>query len=315
MHALSDGKIARAIRTGVLHDGRLSVLMNGFGKIGDRDVAAILGYMRSRPPVFEPTPHEAVQPRTKLTLTGAMILTYVAKIGVDRPLTVPVPEKAPDVAYGRYMTEVLDCGGCHTDGFESDKSTGPKAFAGGFELTEPATGLKIYTKNITPDDETGIGRWSVDDFERAIAGGVAPNGHVIRKPMPQFARLDHTDATAIYTYLRTVPKVHRPNTPGGSPLEKAGAGDSPEVLFTKLGCVSCHGDGAPHRDKIAGAIGKSDDEVAAWILDPQAKKPGAAMPSFKSMIDRDQATSLARYARSLASTRLASAPKNTTTPL
>jgi mono/diheme cytochrome c family protein len=303
VRALSDGKIARTIRNGILHDGVLSPVMSSFSKIGDRDIAAILGYVRSRPPVFEPAGE--YQPRSRLTITGAVILTYVAKVSdaaTAVPKTVAVPPKGPTVEYGRYMTEVLDCVACHTPGFGSDKMHDPMAFAGGFELTDPS-GAKIWTKNITADDETGIGRWTVDDFEHAVAGGIAPGGHRVRKPMPLFARIDHTDAEAIYMFLRTMPKVRRPNTPGGAPAEKAAPSDPPAVLFTKLGCVACHGEGAPHRDKIAASIDKTDEEVASWILDPQVKKPGSAMPSFKAMIDRDQATGLARYAKSLASAR------------
>lgn len=315
VHALSDGKIARTIRTGVLHDGTLSPLMGTFSKIGDRDVAAILGYMRSRPRVLEPGGE--LPPRSRLTLVGTLLLTYVGKVdaAVDAPpAVVPVPPKGPTALYGRYMTEVLDCASCHTAGFGSDKMNEPSAFAGGFELVDP-TGAKIWTKNITPDDETGIGRWSVSDFEHAIAGGVTPDGHPVRRPMPLFARLDHTDTEAVYTFLRTVPKVRRPNTPGSAPTAGPIPSDPPEALFTKLGCVSCHGDGAPHRDKITVALDKSDDEVAAWILDPQAKKPGSAMPSFKTMIDRDQATALARYAKSLASSRAATSRKSADAPL
>ena len=99
------------------------------------------------------------------------------------------------------------------------------------------------------------------------------------------------------TYLRTVPKVTRSNTPGGAPLQKPSANDPPELLFTNLGCITCHGPNGPHRDKLAGALPKSDDVVADWILDPQATKPGSAMPSFKTVLNHDQALGLARYVK------------------
>ena len=59
------------------------------------------------------------------------------------------------VEYGRYMAQVLDCVGCHTEGFSGDKMAHPRAFAGGFEFTDP-TGTPIWSKNITMDPETGI---------------------------------------------------------------------------------------------------------------------------------------------------------------
>jgi len=94
--------------------------------------------------------------------------------------------------------------------------------------------------------------------------------------------------------------VKKANIPGGHPLEKARANDPPEALFVNLGCVACHGDNGPHRDKLGAAAGTTDAQVADWILNPRATKPDTTMPSFKAMIDHDQAESLARYAKELA---------------
>ena len=294
----SDGEIARVLRFGVLPDGRFSPAMSGFNVLGDSDVSAILGYMRSGADAFAPTGVE--QPRSTLTLVGSVILTYVAGVSFDRPATgVRVPDKAVTKEYGRYMVQAMDCVGCHTDGFDSDKLNDPAAFAGGFEFTDPL-GAKIWTKNITPDEETGIGKWSRDDFERALTRGVTPQGYLVRKPMPLFSRLDHTDVAAIHEYLSSVPKLHHPNRPGGQPLQKARAEDPPEVLFVNVGCASCHGKTGPYRQKIQGALGKSDQDVASWILDPQASKPGSIMPSFQNTLSRSQAEELARYVKVIA---------------
>jgi mono/diheme cytochrome c family protein len=298
VHRQSDGQLARVLRFGVLSDGRLSPVMNAFGQLGDADVAAILGYMRSGAPVF--TPGGAAQPRSRLSLVGSAILTYIAGVNVNRPsVGVPVPPKAPNVEYGRYMVQAMDCVGCHTDGFSSTKLTDQGAFAGGFELTDP-TGAPIWTKNITFDEQTGIGRWAYEDFDRALRRGVTPDGHLVRKPMPLFARLDRTDVEAIFAYLQTVPRVQRANVPGGHPLARARANDPPETLFVNVGCAACHGDNGPFRDKLRAALSKSDAEVADWILDPQAIKPGSTMPSFQMTLDRGQAESLAKYVKEVA---------------
>ena len=301
MHKRSDGEIARVLRFGVLPDGRLSPIMNGFGKLGDADVAAILGYLRSAPP--ELVPSGELQPRSQVSLVGGLILTLSAGLDVDAPVSgVPVPEKAPSVEYGRYMVQVMDCVGCHTEGFSSTKLDHPQAFAGGFAFTD-STGAEIWSKNITMDEDTGIGRWSVDDFERAVTRGITRDGYLVRRPMPLFSRFDRTDVEAIYRFLQTMPRVERPNTAGGHPLQKARPGDSPETLFVSLGCSACHGETAPFRDRISGALAKSDAEIAAWILDPQAIKPGAAMPSFQHAINRKQAERLARYVKDVARSR------------
>jgi mono/diheme cytochrome c family protein len=294
----SDGELARTLRTGVLPDGSFSPVMSAFTTLGDADVAAILGYLRSKPP--ELSAAGPLQPRSKLSLTGELILTLVAGVKVEEKLRkIPVPAKAPTLEYGRYMANVLDCVGCHTEGFSTAKMEHPRAFAGGFEFTDP-TGAAIWSKNITLDETTGIGRWSVDDFERAVTRGITPHGYLVRKPMPLFARLDRTDVEAIHRFLQSRPKVHRPNVPGGHALQKARSSDTPEQLFVNVGCAACHGRSAPFRDKIRGAAGKSDSEIAAWILDPQAVKPGSSMPSFQHALDRAQAERLAQYVKTLA---------------
>lgn len=294
----TDGQLARVLRLGVLPDGRLSPAMNAFRNLGDADVAALLGYMRSGAPEFEPAGD--VQPETELSLIGSVLLTYIAGINVNAPLQgVPVPAKAPNAEYGRYMATVLDCVTCHTAGFRSDKHNHPEALAGGFALTDP-TGTQIYTKNITLDPATGIGRWTLEDFERALTQGVTPEGMLVRKPMPLFSRLDRTDVTAIHEFLKTMPQVVRPNKPSGHPLHKAQIDDPPEVLFVNVGCAVCHADGSPFRDKLNTAVHKSDADVAAWILNPRAVRPGSTMPSFQHALDQAQAEQLAKYVKQLA---------------
>jgi mono/diheme cytochrome c family protein len=294
----TDGQLARVLRLGVLPDGRLSPAMNAFGRLGDADVAALLGYMRSGAPELQPA--GGLQPETELSLAGSVILTYIAGINVDAPLQgVPVPAKAPNVEYGRYMATVLDCVTCHTAGFSSDKHNHAEALAGGFALTDP-TGTQIYTKNITLDPATGIGSWSLDDFERALTQGATPEGMLVRKPMPLFSRLDRTDVTAIYEFLKTMPQVVRANQPGGHPLQKAQVDDPPEVLFVSVGCAVCHANGNPFRDKLNAAVHKSDADVAAWILNPQAVRPGSPMPSFEGALEPAQAEQLAKYVKQLA---------------
>jgi mono/diheme cytochrome c family protein len=301
VHRRNDGQLARVLRNGVLPDGRLSLVMNGFGKLGDADVAALLGYMRSGASVF--APGGQAQPRSQLSLIGTLIAAYVAKVSADAPASgVHVPAKSATVAYGRYMAQAMDCVGCHTDGFSTYKLHEPGAFAGGFELSDPA-GLPIFTRNITFDEGTGIGRWSLDDFQRAVTGGVRPDGYLVRKPMPTFARLDRSDIAAIYAFLREMPKVQRANKSGGSAPRRAHVDDAPEQLFSSLGCAGCHGEARPYRDQIRAALGKSDDDVASWILEPQALKPGTAMPSFAGAIDRAQARKLAAYVKELARKR------------
>jgi mono/diheme cytochrome c family protein len=264
-------------------------------------VAAVLGYLRSAPPALAPGGN--AQPLSEPTFAAELLLT-VSGVTVDEAgglAAIVVPPRAPTVEYGRYMAGAMDCVGCHTDSMDKNaqKMRDPRAFAGGVEMTDP-TGTAIYSKNITFDEETGIGRFSLEDFERAVTRGVAPDGILVRKPMPLFSRFERVEVEALYRFLQTVPHVKQQNRAGGHRLEKARPTDPPEQLFVSVGCAACHGPGAPYRDKLGGAVSKTDEEVTAWILDPQLSKPGSVMPSFKHTLDRAQAEGLARYVKGLA---------------
>ena len=108
---------------------------------------------------------------------------------------------------GRYlMQSIVACGNCHTP-------QGPNGPLPGMEL---AGGLKIedkpftaYGSNITPDRDTGIGKWSDAQIVTAIREGRRPNGSIIGPPMPVglYRDLSDNDVKAIVAYLRAQPPV------------------------------------------------------------------------------------------------------------
>ena len=93
-----------------------------------------------------------------------------------------------------------DCIACHT-------APGGKPFAGGFALQTPFG--PILTPNLTPDDATGIGRWSKDNFARAMHEGRRPDGTYLYPafPYPYYTKVTRQDVEAIYDYLRTLAPV------------------------------------------------------------------------------------------------------------
>jgi mono/diheme cytochrome c family protein len=107
---------------------------------------------------------------------------------------------------GEYLARAGDCVACHTlpDG---------KAFAGGRAMPTPFGAL--YSPNITPDDETGIGTWTADDFYRMMHTGVSKNGALLYPAMPfaSYTKVTRADSDAIYAYLMSVPPVKQPNRP------------------------------------------------------------------------------------------------------
>lgn len=108
------------------------------------------------------------------------------------------------VRHGEYMTRAGDCISCHTapDG---------KPYAGGLAMRTPFG--TIYTPNITPDDETGIGTWTEDDFYRSLHDGVGKHGEYLYPVMPFtfYANITREDVDAVYHYLRSVEPVSKRN--------------------------------------------------------------------------------------------------------
>jgi mono/diheme cytochrome c family protein len=113
------------------------------------------------------------------------------------------------VERGRYLVEVLGaCGNCHTPkGPEGDLPG--KHLAGGFRL-DAVFGTWI-TPNITPDPETGIGRWTDEEVIRSIREGRGRDGKTLGPPMPfdLYRRLADSDVRAMVAYLRTVAPVRQ----------------------------------------------------------------------------------------------------------
>jgi mono/diheme cytochrome c family protein len=200
--AATDEELARAIRYAVSRDGRLMV-MPSYG-MGDADVAAVLGFMRSGHPLFAPDARPA--PRSEFSLMGGLGFRVVTgNEPVERPASgIPVPPRAATREYGRYMAhDVYDCASCHTDGFSPRKTEGDDVFAGGMAFVDPE-GRKVYSSNIT-FHETGLAHWTLEDFTRAVRDGIAPDGSVLRSPMPRFRGMDAVEARALHDYLRSVP--------------------------------------------------------------------------------------------------------------
>ncbi len=114
-------------------------------------------------------------------------------------------------ARGAYLARAGDCVACHS-------APGGKAVAGGLKMGTPLGA--IFATNITPDIQTGIGTYTVQDFDRAVRRGVAKEGRRLypAMPYPSYAILTDEDVRALYDYfMRAVPPVHQPNQPSEIP--------------------------------------------------------------------------------------------------
>jgi len=131
---------------------------------------------------------------------------------------------------GKHLVDAGDCAACHTD----EKG---QAFAGGRAIETPFG--TIFSPNITPDRETGIGAWSDDDFYRAMHNGVAADGSRLYPafPYPYFTKLTHDDVMAIRAYLKTLPALKHatPRTQLDWPLNYRVTMCGWDLLFFKPG--------------------------------------------------------------------------------
>ena len=138
---------------------------------------------------------------------------------------------AETIARGKALTETADCASCHT----ADPA---KPFAGGKKIDTPFGG--IYSPNLTPDRDTGLGAWSDEEFYRALRYGVRRDGSLYYPafPYPNFTKMIRDDLLAIRAYLATLTPVH--NSPPPPELRwpfKALRGRTQRLLRLNPGCL------------------------------------------------------------------------------
>jgi mono/diheme cytochrome c family protein len=298
----TDGEIAYLLRTGVRRDGRYTPpWMAKVPNMADEDLRDVIAFLRSDDPLVRPV-------RAKRPLSKPSLFTKVLSRVVFKPLPYPAvpivaPESADKVAYGRYLVQGRAiCFPCHSADFAKVDELVPErsgGYLGGGNAMPDMIGRIVKSANITPDRETGIGKWSEGEFVRLLRFGVRPDLSVIVYPMVPYPELTDDDARAIYAYLRTVPPIKnavlRPAviTPVG--------GDAGRAAFYRYGCNGCHGDsGVGLYDLRKGATDfATDDELIAYIRHPEIRKPGVKMPTWDGVIAESDYTPLAAYARRL----------------
>ena len=204
----TDGEVLRAMVSGVSKDGSpLFPLMpyDAYRQMSREDAESVIAFIRTFPAVARDVP------RSELNFPfNLMVRTMPSP-------APPLPEKAPDpsdrLAYGKYLTTLASCVTCHTK-MERGQSVPGMAFAGGLEFRTRAGDVQ-YSANITPDLETGIGHWTMEQFvarfksvAEADEPALALNGRKnTEMPWRDFGGMKTEDLEAIYTYLRTVPAV------------------------------------------------------------------------------------------------------------
>jgi mono/diheme cytochrome c family protein len=195
----SDHQLARAIREGVGHDGRiLHITMPywNFRYLTDEDLASIIVFLRSLPAVHHVLP--------KRNLVVQPVIDW-------RPEVQPPPlsSEAPLAAlHGEYLVHIGTCTGCHTTADAENRPVPGMLFGGGRVFVRPWG--TAASANLT-HDPSGIGYYDEAQFVRTIrTGRVGARSLNRTMPYPLYRNLSDVDLKAIFAYLRTLPPVqHR----------------------------------------------------------------------------------------------------------
>ena len=140
-----------------------------------------------------------------LALAAMLSLQYWSDPGADQA-SVAVTNPAEQIQRGAYLARAGDCMACHT-------ARGGAEYAGGRLIATPFG--DFFSPNITSDPDTGLGRWSADEFWRALHNGKSKDGSFLYPafPYPNYTKITRADADAMYAYFQTVPAVPQQNRP------------------------------------------------------------------------------------------------------
>jgi mono/diheme cytochrome c family protein len=134
--------------------------------------------------------------------------TFVLSALLAAAASPVLAQKQTPLERGKYLMEgIVACGNCHLQRGAQGEPLFDKGLSGGMLFDEPP--FKAYASNITPDRDTGIGKWTDAQLAKAIREGVRPDKTLIGPPMPiEFYRhLSDADLAAIIAYLRAQPAV------------------------------------------------------------------------------------------------------------
>jgi alcohol dehydrogenase (quinone), cytochrome c subunit len=155
--------------------------------------------------------HRAVTVGARAILALLVVVAWPAAAARAAEPGIPAGAAGASTAaaeQGRYLAAAGNCLSCHT-------RPGGAPFSGGVPFVTPLG--TIYSTNITPDAQTGIGAWTAADLRRALHEGRSRDGSYLFPafPYPAFTKLSDADVAALYEYLRTVPAVnYRPPANG-----------------------------------------------------------------------------------------------------
>jgi hypothetical protein len=201
----TDAELFYLIKTGINRKGILIPYMTR-PNIADADLKSIIAYLHSND---DPV-------RAKDTIVGITHYTFIGNIGMNSAKPMPyqtgiaAPDTRNEIDYGKYLVDQIGCYHCHSKSLLKLNALQPEKTPGymaGGEAERMPNGKTIYASNLTPDNETGMGKYTEAEFKTAVRAGTARDGRKLKPPMLQFQHLSDGQIAALYAYLKNLPPV------------------------------------------------------------------------------------------------------------
>jgi cytochrome c553 len=179
------------------------------GQLSSNDVSALAHWLSSQAVPAKSKPLAVMPPDSPALRCGKASWPVPTRASGSATLPAGATTAAVSpavITQGAYLARVGNCMSCHT-------AQGGAPYAGGRGIDTPFG--TVYAGNLTPDVNTGLGRWSADDFWRAMHEGRSRDGHLLYPAFPytNFTQMSRTDADALFGFLKTLAPVSQANTP------------------------------------------------------------------------------------------------------
>jgi mono/diheme cytochrome c family protein len=190
----TDEDFVLAIRHGVDSKGKPTFMpaVVSTAYLSDEDLATVIAYVKSVPPVDHITYGKQFMPLAKIMLAAGMIGKLPVE-EVSHAVHVTAPAPAVTAEYGSYLVDTHDCRVCHGQNMNGNK------------LPDPTQ--NIITPNLTQGGE--LNAWTEADFINTLRTGATPSGHQLSDNMPwkDFGNMTDDELQAIWLYLQSLPKL------------------------------------------------------------------------------------------------------------
>ncbi|MCC6412193.1 MAG: c-type cytochrome [Saprospiraceae bacterium] len=207
--AWTDGELYYLLRTGLRKNDGWAVFMPKFPNMSDDDVYSVIAWLRSNDPALEPDSREFPPNKPNFVVKALANFAIFPPALHEKPIVAP--PASDKIAFGEYTANaVVSCFVCHSANMATNDEVHPELSAGFYGGGNPmlnAQGETVNSANITMDMETGIGKWTEQEFVDAVRYGKKPGGGMLAYPMQPHTAISEEEIKAIFAYLKTVPVI------------------------------------------------------------------------------------------------------------